>query len=75
VLAGTYLISADGRHGNPDRETLDWLVDAACRQGRDIKIVATNSTRDLEQLVIDRPPQANHYTLTIMPRGSAPLEL
>lgn len=69
VLADIYVISADGKYGNPDRQTMDWLVDAACRQGRDISIFATNTTPVLEQLVKDRPPQKNHYTLTVMEKG------
>lgn len=28
VVAETYVFSADGKHGNPDRDTLEWLVDA-----------------------------------------------
>lgn len=71
VLADIYVISADGKYGNPDRQTLDWLVDAACRQGRDITIFATNTTPTLEKLVRDRPPQKNHYTLTVMEKGTA----
>lgn len=69
VLADTYVISADGKHGNPDYQTLEWMVDAACRQGRDIHIFATNPTDSLERLVQDRPPAGNHYRLTIMQRG------
>jgi hypothetical protein len=75
VQADTYLISANGRDGNPDRATLNWLVDAACQQNRDIIIVATNTTRDLEQIQIDRPPAENHYKVVIMPKGPEPLEL
>jgi hypothetical protein len=75
VLADVYLVSANGRDGNPDRQTLDWLVDAACRQNRDIKIVATNTTPSLEQIQIDRPPAQNHYQVMIMPKGEDPLEL
>jgi hypothetical protein len=71
VLADTYVISADGKHGNPDYQTLEWLVNAACRQGRDIHIFATNPTPTLERLVQDRPPAANHYRLTIMERGAS----
>jgi beta-lactamase superfamily II metal-dependent hydrolase len=70
VQAKTYVISADGRYGNPDPQTLDWLVDAANRQARDIRILATNSTADLERLQKERPPKDNHYSLTVMPKGA-----
>ncbi len=69
VLADIYVISADGKYGNPDRQTMDWLVDAACRQKRDITIFATNTTPVLEKLVEDRPPRQNHYSLTVMAKG------
>lgn len=68
VLADTYVISSavDIRYNNPDIETLVWLVEAACRQNRDIKIVATNNTPALEKILELKPPAANHYTLEIM---------
>lgn len=69
VLADTYVLCADGKYGNPDWQTLLWLVDAACRQGRDIHIFATSSTPSLERLLAERPPEANHYRLTVMPKG------
>ena len=75
VLADTYVISADGRYGNPDWQTLVWLVDAVCRQGRDVNIFATNPTPSLERLVKERPPAENHYTLTIMPAGAISADL
>jgi hypothetical protein len=75
VLADIYIISADGKYGNPDRQTLDWLVDAACRQGRDIKIFATNNTAALEDLVRERPPQKNHYHLTVMSKEASSVVL
>jgi glyoxylase-like metal-dependent hydrolase (beta-lactamase superfamily II) len=71
VLADTYVLCANGKYGNPDWQTLLWLVDAACRQGRDIHIFATSSTPSLERLVEERPPQDNHYRLTIMPKAAS----
>ena len=75
VLADTYVISADGKYGNPDWQTLEWLVDAACRQNRDIQIFATNDTPSLQRLVQQRPPRSNHYTLTLMPKDAASVAL
>jgi hypothetical protein len=69
VLADTYIFSANGKYGNPDWQTLEWLVDAACSQNRDIHIFATNTTPSLKRLLAERPPQTNHYTLTVMEKG------
>lgn len=70
VLADTYVLCADGRYGNPDWQTLVWLVDSACHQNRQIKIFATNLAPSLERLLKERPPESNFYTLTIMPKGT-----
>lgn len=69
VLADTYVLCANGRYGNPDWQTLVWLVDAACRQNRDIHIFATSPAPALERLIAERPPESNHYRLTVMPKG------
>lgn len=69
VLAYIYVFSANGLHSNPDWQTLVWLVDAACRQQRDIQICATNWTDSLERLLDERPPERNHYRLMVMPEG------
>lgn len=71
VLADTYVLCANGRYGNPDWTTLEWLVDAACRQERDIHIFATSSAPALERLLAERPPESNHYRLTVMPKGES----
>ena len=69
VLAGTYLISGDGRYDNPDSQTLNWIVEAACRQERDIHIFATNMAPSIKTLLRERPPEQNRYRLTVMPKG------
>jgi beta-lactamase superfamily II metal-dependent hydrolase len=75
VLADTYVLSANGKYGNPDYQSLIWLVDAAVRQGRDIEIFATNPTDSLARLVSERPPASNHYHLTIMEKGATSVVL
>lgn len=67
VTADLYVFSADGKYGNPDWQTLEWLVDAACRQQRPIQIFATNWTSSLRRLLELRPPEENYYRLTVMP--------
>lgn len=49
ILADTYVFSADGKYGNPDRETLDWLIQA---RGKDdeYNIVLTYPLTDIDQV-------------------------
>ena len=75
VLADTYVLCADGKYGNPDWQTLVWLVDSACRQNRPIKLVATSLAPSLQRLLEERPPEKNFYTLTVMPKGQTSLVL
>jgi beta-lactamase superfamily II metal-dependent hydrolase len=67
VQADLYVFSADGKYGNPDWQTLVWLVEAAQRQGRSIHMIATNWTDSLRRLEKQYPPETNHYRLTVMP--------
>jgi hypothetical protein len=69
VLAARYVFSADGKNGNPDWQTLLWLLDAANRQQRKIHIFATNWAESLMQLLKERPPESNSYCLAVMPEG------
>jgi beta-lactamase superfamily II metal-dependent hydrolase len=75
VTAKTYVISANGRDGNPDLATLIWLVTTAKSQRRKIKIVATNATETIDQLVEEYPPETYRYTLVIMNPGDHALEI
>ena len=67
ITADRYAVSADGKHGNPDYDTLTWVVEAAHEGGRQIEIIATNATPSTEKLLQDYPPDQWGYTLTIMP--------
>jgi len=70
VTADRYVISANGRYGNPDLECLLSLVDAAA--GRPIEIICTNDTESQQALVKQRPPEQCGYRLTVMsPKASA----
>ncbi len=44
VTADTYVISAGGRYGQPDLETLQWIVSSAKGRPRSITLVVTNET-------------------------------
>lgn len=65
VRAQTYVVSADGKNGNPDLATLQWIVEEAKRAARRIDLVATNSTDSIDQLLASHPPAENGYHLQI----------
>jgi hypothetical protein len=70
VTADRYVISANGRYGNPDLECLVSIVDAAA--GRPIEIICTNATASQRALVKQRPPARHGYLVTVMsPKASA----
>ncbi len=69
VRARTYVVSANGKDGNPDSATLKWIVGAAKKQDRKITIALTNSTPSTEKLVKDLPPSQNGYTLRFRPQN------
>ena len=71
VTASQYVISA-GKHkndGNPDFDTLEWIVKAANQRQEVIKILVTNpnaSTARLEKLY---PPATSGYSITYLQPG------
>lgn len=66
ITADQYVISADGRYGNPDLATLIWLVEAAREQNREIEIFVTNRTPASEKLIQEYPPEEYPYRLIEM---------
>lgn len=48
IIADTYVLSGDGQHGNPERETLGWITDA---RGKDAKydLVLTYDIEHIDQ--------------------------
>lgn len=75
VTADIYIISADGRHHNPDYETLSWIVSSAKKQGRKISLICTNSTDSTEKLKTTFPPIENDYHLVYMEQGTDSLDI
>ncbi len=65
VSADTYVISANGRDGNPDLDTLLWIVDAAHARGKHFRIVVTNKTPSTIELLQARPRSIYDYTLSV----------
>lgn len=66
VTADRYVVSADGRYGNPDLPCLLHIVDAANKQGRRIALVVTNETEALRKLQRLRPPDRHDYSLELL---------
>jgi len=75
VTADTYVISANGKYGNPDLEALVWIVEAAKEQGRTIEIFATNQTPSTRQLVEKYDRSEYGYRLVEMNKESSSVPL
>jgi len=58
VRAKTYVISADGKHDNPDKATLEWMHKAAKKQGRQYELVMTNRPPEADEFINQNPPGA-----------------
>ncbi len=65
VRAPTYVVSADGKHGNPDVDTLSWIARAAKKQGREITIVLTNEPPSVKEFTRRWPAAEFGYRLVI----------
>ncbi len=63
VTADKYVISANGRHHNPDFDTLKWIVQSAVGREAEVELICTNVTDSTEQLVADFPPSENNYQI------------
>ena len=67
VRARQYVISANGKYGNPDYSTLKWIIKVATVQQRPIELVLSNRVPIIDQLVVDFPMNQNTYQLRFMP--------
>ena len=75
VTADTYVISADGRYGNPDVGALALTVEVAHEQGRRIELAMTNPTESADQLRASHPPERYGYTMRVLRPGTAALAI
>jgi len=75
VTADTYVASANGRDGNPDLPTLQWIAETAKESGRRIEIVVTNRTPSVDQFQKKFPAAKYTYHLRLMPKGDHVLVL
>ena len=70
ITADQYIISANGKDGNPDPDTLKWLVTTAREQGRKSEILLTNETDSSRELINTHPREQYGYQLTFIPPGA-----
>jgi beta-lactamase superfamily II metal-dependent hydrolase len=73
ITADQYIISANGKDGNPDPETLQWIVETARKQGRKIEILLTNETDSSRELLKTHPREKYGYQVTVLPPGASTL--
>jgi beta-lactamase superfamily II metal-dependent hydrolase len=69
LTADTYVISANGKYGNPDFETLQWIASAAKARKQPISIVVTNETESTRQLLAQLDPETHGYELIVLKPG------
>lgn len=75
ITADTYVVSANGRYGNPDYSTLSWIVETAKDAGRKIKLVLTNQTPADKKLKKKYATAKYRYSIDYMPKGDDSLLL
>ncbi len=75
VTADTYVISANGKYGNPDLETLKWIVQSAHDAGRHITVVVTNETASTKELKKKLAPGTYGYDLKAIAAGRHGIEI
>lgn len=69
VTADKYLISANGRDDNPSFLTLSWIAETAKEQHREVEIILTNNTPNVERFVEKYPKNEYGYKLKLMKKG------
>lgn len=75
ITADTYVLSANGLHGNPDLATLIWIVESARKRHKKVELVATNETPSTKQLLEEYDPAEYYYGLTVMESGAHAMSL
>lgn len=73
VSADSYVISADGRYGNPDYEALALIVETARGHGRPFELAMTDVTPASERLLKTHPPAALGYEVRVLAPGEPAL--
>jgi hypothetical protein len=73
ITADHYVISADGKHGNPDLPMLKMLTEARADDGEAYTIHMTNKLPEVDKFL--RAEQAEGKNFTVVYRESAALSL
>lgn len=66
ITADTYVLSADGRYGNPDYETLKGIVEIAHQQRRRITLLFTNESPASKKLKRTLKPSDYNYQVMML---------
>lgn len=69
VIADKYVFSANGRDGNPDLQTLTWLVQVAKERSQHPELWITNQTQSTNDFQDQFPAGEYGYTLHFMDAG------
>lgn len=75
VQAGTYVISGDGTHGNPELNVMEWILQAAKKQGRHITLYVTNATSPVNELLENYDQNEYNYELYYLPDDATSMEV
>jgi beta-lactamase superfamily II metal-dependent hydrolase len=75
VTADTYIISANGKYGNPDYATLTWIIESANQQERKIQIIVTNQTDMTKKIQKDYSPKEWGYSIRFIAEGKSSILL
>jgi len=75
VTADIYVVSANGRYGNPDFSTLSWVVEAAKEARRKIQFVFTNRAPSVTKLLKKYPATKYRYKSQFLKAGAHSLVL
>src|SRR5262249_10875774 len=75
VPADTYVISAAGRYGNPDLDTLQWIVESGRSPGDPITLVVTNETESCRMLQKKFDAAEYGYNIRFLPAGQHTLAI
>ncbi len=69
VTADIYVVSANGRYGNPDFSTLTWVVEAAKEARRKMQFVFTNRAPPITKLLKKYPTTKYRYKSRFLKDG------
>ncbi|SRR5215204_123371 len=75
LTSDIYIISADGKYGNPDFSTLKWIIEAAQERRSAIEIFVTNDTPVIRKVIQDYPPEQSGYHIVVMDKNASALDI